>query len=191
MLVLVPFLNQQQQQNIFSNVMAQEYDKYGDSYYNTYQTDNKKYECRTGPFEGFFVSSVEFCKQVKFDDKDSNKRTHNNRTDTQDGDGNGVGTDQCAGDVEACFRQALNQSQFEMLSAKLASPEGINIDIPGVDSPKIRSFEDICSALQGLPFEQLQEDVIEILTQIFDSVPLPISSDTRVLVNCIVDAINR
>ena len=24
-----------------------------------------KYECRTGPFEGFFVSSVEFCKHVK------------------------------------------------------------------------------------------------------------------------------
>ena len=21
-----------------------------------------KYECRTGPFEGFFVNSVEFCK---------------------------------------------------------------------------------------------------------------------------------
>ena len=41
MLVRVPFLNQQQQ-NIFSNVMAQEYDKYGDSYYNTYQTDDKK-----------------------------------------------------------------------------------------------------------------------------------------------------
>ena len=33
----------------------------------TYQTDDKKYECRTGPFEGFFVSSVEFCKHVKFD----------------------------------------------------------------------------------------------------------------------------
>ena len=48
--------------------MAQEYDKYGDSYYSTYQTDDKKYECRTGPFEGFFVSSVEFCKHIKFDD---------------------------------------------------------------------------------------------------------------------------
>ena len=36
--------------------MAQEYDKYGDSYYSQYPTDDKKYECRTGPFEGFFVS---------------------------------------------------------------------------------------------------------------------------------------
>ena len=40
----------------------------------------KKYECRTGPFEGFFVSSVEFCK-FKFDD---NKRyNRDNRTGTQ------------------------------------------------------------------------------------------------------------
>jgi hypothetical protein len=77
MLVLVPFLNQQQIS--FSNVMAQEYDKYGDSFYSQIPTDDKKYECRTGQFEGFFVSSVEFCKHVKFD-KDDRK---NNRTGTQ------------------------------------------------------------------------------------------------------------
>ena len=68
MLVIMPFLNQN---NNFLNVMAQEYDKYGDSSYSQYPTEDKKYECRTGPFEGFFVSSVEFCKHVKFDD---NKR---------------------------------------------------------------------------------------------------------------------
>ena len=80
MLVIIPFLNQN---NSFSNTiaMAQEYDKYGDSSYSTYQTEDKKYECRTGPFEGFFVSSVEFCKHVKFD-KD-NDRKDNNRTGTQ------------------------------------------------------------------------------------------------------------
>ena len=66
MLVIMPVLNQN---NSFFNVMAQEYDKYGDSHYSQYPTDDKKYECRTGPFEGFFVSSVEFCKHVKFDDK--------------------------------------------------------------------------------------------------------------------------
>jgi hypothetical protein len=43
---------------------------------------NKKYECRTGPFEGFFVSSVEFCKFNKFDDKDR-KDIRYNRTGTQ------------------------------------------------------------------------------------------------------------
>src|SRR6187431_2955223 len=76
MLVIMPFPNQN---NNFSNVMGQEYDKYGDSSYSQYPTDDKKYECRTGPFEGFFVSSVEFCKHVKFD-KDDRK---DNNTETQ------------------------------------------------------------------------------------------------------------
>ena len=55
--------------------MAQGYDKYYEDSYSKYPTDDKKYECRTGPFEGFFVSSVEFCKHVKFD----NDRKDNNR----------------------------------------------------------------------------------------------------------------
>ncbi|HSL13318.1 MAG TPA: hypothetical protein VK882_03595 [Nitrososphaeraceae archaeon] len=58
MLAIVPFLNN-------NPAMAQGY--YDDSY-STYPTDDKKYECRTGPFEGFFVSSVEFCKHIKFED---------------------------------------------------------------------------------------------------------------------------
>jgi hypothetical protein len=68
MLSIMPVLNN----NSFSNTvaMAQGYDTYGDNSYSQYPTDDKKYECRTGPFEGFFVSSVEFCKHVKFDDKD-------------------------------------------------------------------------------------------------------------------------
>ena len=48
---------------------------YGDNnYYSQYPTDDKKYECRTGPFEGFFVSSVEFCKHIKFDDRKDHRR---------------------------------------------------------------------------------------------------------------------
>jgi hypothetical protein len=74
MLVATPSLN------IFSNAMAQ---GYGDrSNYSTYPTENKKYECRTGAFEGFFVSSVEFCKHIKFDDK-YRKDIRDNRTGTQ------------------------------------------------------------------------------------------------------------
>ena len=69
---------------LFSNnsaAMAQGYDIYRDNgYYSQYPTDDKKYECRTGPFEGFFVSSVEFCKHVKFD-KDNDRK--DNRTGTQ------------------------------------------------------------------------------------------------------------
>ena len=64
---------------IISHAMAQGYDDNydGDASYSTYPTDDKKYECRTGPFEGFFVSSVEFCKHFKFDD-DNRKDNNNN-----------------------------------------------------------------------------------------------------------------
>ncbi len=73
LIILVPFTSIN-----FPNAMAQEY--YDDSY-STYQTEDKKYECRTGPFEGFFVSSVEFCKHVKFDknDKKDNSRDNLNK----------------------------------------------------------------------------------------------------------------
>ncbi len=77
MLVIMPFLNQN---NSFFNVKAQEYDKYGDSSYSQYPTDDKKYECRTGPFEGFFVGSVEYCKFNKFDKNNDRK---DNNTGTQ------------------------------------------------------------------------------------------------------------
>ena len=72
---------------LFNNnnaAMAQGYDNnyYGDSNsYSQYPTDDKKYECRTGPLEGFFVSSVEFCKHVKFDD-DKDRKDHNRDSGT-------------------------------------------------------------------------------------------------------------
>ena len=78
LIILVPFTTIN-----FSNVKAQEYGTYDDDSYSTYPTDVNKYECRTGPFEGFFVSSVEFCKHVKFDDKKDNERKDNNVTGIQ------------------------------------------------------------------------------------------------------------
>ena len=86
MLAIVPILNQN---NIFLHpAVAQGYgyqNDYGETNYSTYPTDDKKYECRTGPFEGFFVSSVEFCKHIKFDDKDNRKdiRDRDNKTGAQ------------------------------------------------------------------------------------------------------------
>ena len=73
---------------LFNNkpgAMAQGYDIYrNNGYYSQYPTDDKKYECRTGPFEGFFVSSVEFCKNIKFDkDNDRKDIRDNNQTGTQ------------------------------------------------------------------------------------------------------------
>ena len=86
LIMLVPFTSIN-----FSNVKAQEYGTfdYDDDYddndmYSTYPTEINKYECRTGPFEGFFVSSVEFCKFNKFDDKvDNDRKDNNNITGTQ------------------------------------------------------------------------------------------------------------
>src|SRR5829696_5925433 len=74
MLAIMPFLNN-------NAAIAQGYNSYDDSSYSTYPTDDNKYQCRTGPFEGFFVSSVEFCKHVKFDDRKDISR--DNRTGTQ------------------------------------------------------------------------------------------------------------
>ena len=55
---------------------------YGD--YSEYKTKDKKYECRTGPFEGFFVSSVEFCDaKHKFDKDDRKDRDKDNKTGPQ------------------------------------------------------------------------------------------------------------
>ena len=46
MLSAIPLLNNN------NAAMAQGYN--GDNYYSQYPTDDKKYECRTGPFEGLF-----------------------------------------------------------------------------------------------------------------------------------------
>ena len=68
--------------NLYSNAMAQGYEIYRDNgYYSQYPTGDKKYECQTGPFDGFFVSSVEFCKHVKFDKDD--RKDRDNQTGTQ------------------------------------------------------------------------------------------------------------
>ena len=82
LIMLVPFVST----NIYTNpAMAQEYDNYGDSSYSKYPIDDKKYECRTGPFEGFLVSSVEFCKHVKFNDKDKKDNGYDDNYGYHDG----------------------------------------------------------------------------------------------------------
>jgi hypothetical protein len=80
LIMLVPFTSSIN----FSNIKAQEYGSYDDNYddtYSKYPSEENKYECRTGPAEGFFVSSVEFCKHVKFDDRKDHAR--DNQTGTQ------------------------------------------------------------------------------------------------------------
>ncbi len=79
MLGILPILNNN---SLLNTAMAQGYDDYYSDSYSKYPTDDKKYECRTGPFEGFFVGSVEFCKFNKFD-KNDRKDIRDNRTGTQ------------------------------------------------------------------------------------------------------------
>ena len=86
MLAVTPVLNQPH--GLFSNTvaMAQGYDNYyGDNNnsYSEYPTDDKKYECRTGPFEGFFVSSVEFCDAKHKFKKDDRRDDRDNKTGQQ------------------------------------------------------------------------------------------------------------
>ena len=81
LIMLVPFTS-----ITFPNVKAQEYGAgsydYDDDTYSKYPTEVNKYECRTGPFEGFFASSVEFCKFNKFDN-DRDRDNKNIQTGTQ------------------------------------------------------------------------------------------------------------
>ena len=45
---------------------------YGDQY-NDHKDKVKEYECKKGPFKGFFTSSVEFCINAKHDDRKHNR----------------------------------------------------------------------------------------------------------------------
>jgi hypothetical protein len=70
----------------YAQQYEQEYNSYDpyqqDNSYSTYPTEDKPYECQKGPLEGFFTSSVEFCK-IKFDDRKDDRRDNN-------GDNNGT-----------------------------------------------------------------------------------------------------
>jgi hypothetical protein len=60
MLAIMPFLNQNNNSFFLNTAMAQGYDAdyYSDNSYSKYPTDDNKYECQTGPLEGFFCK---FC----------------------------------------------------------------------------------------------------------------------------------
>jgi len=77
--------------------------------YSKYTTDINKYECRTGPFEGFFVSSVEFCKFNKFDKDDRKDR---------DGGNNQTGTQ---GPIDPQSPNRINSPSIYSVSGKLSS----------------------------------------------------------------------
>ena len=97
--------------------------------------------------------------------------------------------DECAEaeDIEACFEQFSFGDQFEELSDELNSPAGLTVEINGVDVT-LRSFADICSALKGLTYEQLQSAVIAILTELIPPGTSPVISVG--LIPCIAQALD-
>jgi hypothetical protein len=73
--------------NLIPNAMAQDYgddynynNNHSDDIYSKYPIELNKYECQKGPFEGFFVSSVEFCKRATPIIDDDRGKDHSNVT---------------------------------------------------------------------------------------------------------------
>src|SRR5918994_900931 len=120
-MLLLPFANI----TLFSNpAMAQGYDaNYADNSYSSYPTDDKKYECRTGPFEGFFVSSVEFCDAKKFDD--NKKRDHRDNRDNKTGPAGPAGPQGPAGNLNLSVPVVIDVDVATLLQAQLGLSLGI------------------------------------------------------------------
>ena len=100
----------------------------------------------------------------------------------------GVNADQCGEDVKTCFQQFLSQSQFEQLSEALDSPTGVKVDILGSEVT-LRSFEDICSALE--PFLPSPTEFDEALGDILGDILNPPLNINSALLNCVYNAVNR
>jgi hypothetical protein len=99
----------------------------------------------------------------------------------------GVNADQCGEDVKACFQQFLSKTQFEQLSKALDSPTGVKVNMLGSEVT-LRSFEDICSALQ--PFTSSPEKFDEALLDILDDILNPPLNINSALLSCVYKAIN-
>jgi hypothetical protein len=168
---------------LFNNnaAMAQGYDKYGDSYYSQYPTDDKKYECRTGPFEGFFVSSVEFCKHLKFDDKDDNRKDNrvDNRTGIQGPPGPAgpqgpqgiqgppgiVNAELCPPNTDLENVYVLNGTTAESCNFETPSTGSLSVLKTVTCTPAITSLQPACDAIisgTGAPAGQITPDEFNI-----------------------------
>jgi Collagen triple helix repeat (20 copies) len=132
--MLVPFTSIN-----FSNIKAQEYGTYDDNMYSQYPTEENKYECRTGSLEGFFVSSVEFCKHVKFD-KD--------RKDTRD---NTTGTQGPPGPAGPQGIQGVPGSTGATGATGATGPAGAASTVPGPKGPPGINGTNGVNGTQGLP----------------------------------------
>jgi hypothetical protein len=66
----------------------------------------------------------------------------------------------CA-DIEACFEEHLIPTDFELLTNALEN--GLIVEISEENVVSLNSFADICEALEGLSFDELDNAVLQIL----------------------------
>jgi hypothetical protein len=93
-----------------------------------------------------------------------------------------------AEDIEACFEEFLVEEQFPRFVAALQSRAGITAEING-ESVTLKSFADICLALEGLTIVQLQDAILAIVNAALAPPGefVPISEN---LVFCIAEALD-
>jgi hypothetical protein len=89
-----------------------------------------------------------------------------------------------AEEIESCFEDFTSDETFLAIETALESPTGLTVEINGLDVT-LRSFSDICEALEGLTFEQLQEAIRNILFEALDG-PTVINLE---LFSCIAEAL--
>jgi len=96
--------------------------------------------------------------------------------------------DECpeADEIESCFRQVLSDSLFPRFVEALESEAGITVEINGQEVT-LRSFEDICFALEGLTFEQLTIAIGDIIAGAEIELTFPSLSG---LIQCISTALD-
>ncbi|MGI0050874.1 MAG: hypothetical protein ACRD8K_03965 [Nitrososphaeraceae archaeon] len=82
----------------------------------------------------------------------------------------------------------LNDSTNSKYNEVLASPTGVKVDILGQEVT-LRSFEDICSALE--PFTPSLTQFDETLLEILDNILNPPLNINSALLSCLYVAVNR
>jgi hypothetical protein len=162
--------------NGVSKASAQGYDNYNyysDDSYSQYPTDDKKYECRTGPFEGFFVSSVEFCKHIKFD-KDDRKDNRDNKTGPA-GPRGPPGPSAASNDTqiicEECIKYWLHFLNTggvnDLIEGLIDAINEVNFGEPACTPPPVNTLPGVECLTQGSPSsEQTYAQLFEICEQL-------------------------
>ena len=136
MILTAPFANS----DIVSHpAMAQGYDNnnynnyYGDNdMYSKYPTEVNKYECRTGQFEGFFVSSVEFCLAHSFEDHNKDRHREKPPPPVETETLTVIKNTQCQADPAICEQNPIHPSNFTVV---LDGNNPSQNNFPGSSSP--------------------------------------------------------